>query len=78
MIELLKAAIKAGHHARYVLFDSWFSAPKQLKDVKDLGLNVIAMIKRNGKIHYRYNGECLDIRQIYSRNKKRRGRSNIS
>ena len=75
MIELLKAAIKAGHHARYVLFDSWFSAPKQLKDVKDLGLNVIAMIKRNGKIHYRYNGECLDIRQIYSRNKKRRGRS---
>ena len=75
MIELLKEAIKAGHNARYVLFDSWFSAPKQIKDIGELGLNVIAMIKRNGRIHYRYNGERLDIRQIYSRNKKRRGRS---
>ena len=75
MIELLRDALKFGHRAKYVLFDSWFSAPKQLKDVKALGLDSIAMIKKSGKIHYRWNGERLDIRQIYSRNKKRRGRS---
>lgn len=27
MIQLLKTAQKAGHHADYVLFDTWFSSP---------------------------------------------------
>ncbi len=27
MIELLKSAQSAGHHADYVLFDTWFSSP---------------------------------------------------
>ena len=33
MIELLKSAQKAGHHADYVLFDTWFSSPAQLVGV---------------------------------------------
>ena len=30
MIELLKQAQSVGHHADYVLFDTWFSNPAQL------------------------------------------------
>ena len=36
MIELLETAQKAGHHADYVLFDTWFSSPAQLIAVKNL------------------------------------------
>ena len=44
MVDLLKTALAAGHKAKYVLFDSWFSNPKQLLDIKKLGLNTIAMV----------------------------------
>ena len=38
-------------------------------------MNVIAMLKKSSKIKYSYCGEHLNIKEIYSRNKKRRGRS---
>ena len=44
MVDLLKTALAAGHKAKYVLFDSWFSNPQQLLDIKKLGLNTIAMV----------------------------------
>lgn len=37
--------------------------------------DVIAMIKKSSRIKYLYGGEPLNIKEIYSRNKKRRGRS---
>ena len=46
---LLKTALAAGHKAKYVLFDSWFSNPQQLLDIKKLGLNTIAMVKAVSK-----------------------------
>ena len=61
MMDLLKSALKAGHRADYVLFDTWFSNPKQIAAVKELKMDVIAMVKKTGKIHYRYGGEMLDI-----------------
>ncbi len=75
MMELLKLALKAGHRAKYVLFDSWFSNPKQIVEIHQLGLDVIAMVKRSSKIKYLFNGQRLDIKQIYAASKKRRGRS---
>ena len=60
MIELLKNAQSAGHHADYVLFDTWFS---------------IAMIKKSSRIYYEYDGEQLSIKKIFGISKKRRGRS---
>ena len=38
-------------------------------------MDVIAMIKKSSKIRYGYQSQQLNIKQIYSRNKKRRGRS---
>lgn len=75
MIELIKIALAEGLSAKYVLFDTWFSSPAQLIDVKGLGLDAIAMVKKSPKIRYKYNGENLSIKKIYSLCKKRRGRS---
>ena len=75
MLELLKAAKTTGIPAKYVLFDSWFSSPKSLHAVKNLGYEVIGMIKKTPKMFFRYNGEELFLIDIYKRNKKRRGRS---
>ena len=76
MLELLQKALKSGHQAKYVLFDSWFSSPKAIVSIKQqLNLDTIAMVKISSKVFYEYNGEMLSIKQIYSRNRKRRGRS---
>ena len=75
MIELLKNAQSAGHHADYVLFDTWFSSPAQIIAVKNLGLDSIAMIKKSSRIYYEYEGKQLSIQKIFGISKKRRGRS---
>ena len=75
MMTLLDTALSAGLNADYVLFDSWFSNPAQVTAIHSKGMNVIAMIKKSSRIKYSYCGEQLNIKEIYSRNKKRRGRS---
>jgi len=75
MIEMLKEAKKVGIRAKYVLFDSRFSSPKTVMAVLAEKLHVITMLKKTSKVHYCYNGEMLPITAIYSRNKKRPGRS---
>ena len=75
MLELLKAAKSSCIPAKYVLFDSWFSFPSTLHAVKEIGYDVIGMIKKTSKMFFRYNGEDMSLISIYSRNKKRRGRS---
>ena len=75
MLELLKSAKKADIPAKYVLFDSWFSSPSSLHSVTEIGYDVIAMVKKTPKMFFRYNGEDMPLTTIYSKNKKRRGRS---
>lgn len=75
MMTLLNTALSAGLKADYVLFDSWFSNPAQVTAIHAKGMDVIAMIKKSSRIKYSYGGEQLNIKEIYSRNKKRRGRS---
>lgn len=75
MLTLIDAAINAGLSAKYVLFDRWFANPAQILDIKYRNMDVIAMLKKSSKIKYEYDGQKLNIKQIYSRNKKRRGRS---
>ena len=75
MLELLKHAKSAVIPAKYVLFDSWFSSPSSIHAVKGIGYDVIAMVKKTPKMFFRYNGEDMSLTAIYSKNKKRRGRS---
>lgn len=74
MMTMLKNAQKIGHHAKYVLFDSWFSSPKVITQIKnDCQLDTIAMIKKSAKIKYMFEGELKHIKQIFAVCKKRRG-----
>jgi hypothetical protein len=75
MLDMLRSALAAGIYAKYVLFDSWFSAPVTILKVVAEKLHVIAMVKKADKVHYRYKGEKLSVKAIYRRNLKRRGRS---
>jgi hypothetical protein len=75
MLELLKQAKKADIPANYVLFDSWFSSPSSMHSVKEIGYDVIGMVKKTPKMFFRYNGEDMSLISIYNKNKKRRGRS---
>ena len=75
MVELVHSAQCAGITAKYVLFDSWFSAPKTILVLKKQEhLDTIAMMKKS-RTKYRYQGEKFNVKEIYSRNRKRRGRS---
>lgn len=67
--------MKAGHKARYVLFDSWFSNPRQIVELKDRDMDTIAMVKVSSRISYEFGGERRNIKQIYNSCKKRRARS---
>lgn len=75
MIELLDQALRAGHQAKIVLFDSWFSSPKTFRAVRSINLHAIAMIKRSSKIHYQFQHQLMDVKAIFQMKKKRRGRS---
>lgn len=75
MIRLLKEALGEGISAKYVLFDSWFSNPRQLLDILGLKLHAIAMIKRSAKCYYEFEGKRMTVKQIFAACKKRRGRS---
>ena len=75
MMDLLDTALSVGLTADYVPFDSWFSNPAQITTIHSKGMDVIAMIKKSSRIKYSYGGKQLSIKEIYSKNKKRRGRS---
>lgn len=75
MLDLLKAAKIAKIPAKHVLFDSWFSSPSSLHAVKNIGYDVIGMVKKTPKMFFRYNGKDMSLPSIYNLNKKRRGRS---
>lgn len=75
VLEMLKRVKGTVAEAKYVLFDSWFSCPSLILSIDQLGYNVVARLKANDNFRYEYQGEILSINQIYSKNRKRRGRS---
>ncbi len=64
MLELLKSAKKAGIPAKYVLFDSRFSSPSSLHVVKEIGYDVIAMVKKTPKVCKSYLNLSKECRSL--------------
>jgi hypothetical protein len=56
-----------GLPAKYLLFDSWFAFPKTIVSVVKRNLDVICMLKISSKIHYLYQGEWMNLKEIYKR-----------
>ena len=75
VLEMLEKAKGTPAQAKYVLFDTWFSPPKAILDIKGLGYDVVARLKNNNNYHYLYNGQLLPISKIFKANKKRPGKS---
>ncbi len=73
---MVKRILAAGVQAKYLLMDSWFTMPATITALsKDI--DVIGMVKKTSKIHYEYNGHQIDLKAIYRKLKKRRGRAKI-
>ena len=73
--ELLKEAKAMGIPAKHVLFDSWFCSPSAMLDIKEIGYYVIGMVKKSSKIRFCFHGKMQDVKSIYSKSKKRRGKA---
>jgi hypothetical protein len=75
VLRMVKDAIDAGIPFDFVLFDTWFSNPAQLIDLKGIGADVIAMVKKNSTRYFVMNPETgsveyQNIKEIYNRSKK--------
>lgn len=66
-VDLIRQAIKNHLPAQFVLFDSWYSSPKMFRQVKQLGLDGVGMLKRTKKAYYRYRGRLYSIKSLYER-----------
>lgn len=75
LLRMLKDVKGTAAQAQYVLFDSWFSTPSAIVNIKQLGYDVVARLKKLNTFQYLYSGEKLPISKIYSQNRKRRGMS---
>ncbi len=73
---MVKRALAAGIKAKYVLMDSWFAMPVTIGQLSS-HLDVICMLRKTPKIHYRYGNRSMDLMRIYRRLSKRRGRAKI-
>ncbi len=73
---MIKRILASGVQAKYLLMDSWFTMPTTVTALSKY-IDVIGMVKKTPKIHYGYNGHRIDLKAIYRKLKKRRGRAKI-
>lgn len=66
---------KFANKALFKLFTVIRKNQTTLHAVKEIGYDVIGMVKKTPKMFFRYNGEGMSLVSIYNKNKKRRGRS---
>lgn len=64
-LELVDAALKNGIHAKYVLFDSWYTSPKMFFELLKRNRFGIGMLKRSKKVYFRYRGRQMDVKTLY-------------
>ncbi|OPY57353.1 MAG: hypothetical protein A4E55_01750 [Pelotomaculum sp. PtaU1.Bin035] len=77
MFDLLRQAQNYGVHARYLLFDSWFSFPSIICRVREHRLHVVCMLKSTKKVLYNYKGEKMTLDTLYKELLKKPGRAKI-
>ena len=77
---MVTEAQSVGIPFQYVLFDTWFCKPAQLVELHNLGADVIAMVPKTSTKFDVLDPKTgvvgpLDVKEIYSRYKKRPGKS---
>lgn len=74
LLKMLKLAKKYNIKARYVLMDSWFSAPALVSKAAEL-FPVITMVKKTSKFQYLTESGPLSVNAIHRSLKKRPGKA---
>ena len=64
VVELLNRALNAGLEADLVLFDTWFTTAPMLKEIRNLGLHVIGMLKHMNNSCYIYKGRKHTLKSL--------------
>ena len=73
---MLKRALGLGIRAKYLLIDSWFSAPSIISCLRQ-HIHIICMLKDHPNWLFEYNGKKLRLSDLYGKLKKKRGRSKV-
>ena len=76
LVELVKVAMAAGTKARYLLFDSWFSAPVTVRRIHALGMHTVCMLK-DSKTRYTFQGDRMTLKELFNWVRKRPGRAKV-
>ena len=72
---LLEEAKTAKIPAKYVLFDTWFCLPSSLIQIKKIGYDVIAMVKKSENVHFHCKGRMQSAPAIFRAATKHPGRA---
>ena len=73
---MIKRALGMGINAKYLLMDSWFSAPSVIAKLRQ-HIHIICMLKDHPKWFYEYKGKKLRLSDLYGKLKKNRGCAKI-
>jgi len=76
LVPMIKRALSIGIKAKYVLMDSWFSAPVTISGLRK-HIEVICMLKDQKNWRYTYMGKKLRLSELYGKLKKKRGKAKI-
>jgi len=76
MEPMLKRGISMGVRAKYLLMDSWFSAPSIIAKLRR-HIHIICMLKDHPHWLYQYKGKKLRLRDLYASLKKKKGQAEI-
>lgn len=63
-VEMVQRALDQVIYATHVLMDKWFTSPKMIDHLHDLGVHTIGMVK-NGKPKYAYQGRFYKLNEIF-------------
>ena len=74
ILDMLRNVKGSNADSQYVMFDSWFSSPSLILQICALDFDVVSRLK-NDKTKYLHNGEMMNLKKIYSDNRKRCGRA---
>ncbi|GMA66348.1 hypothetical protein GCM10025859_67910 [Alicyclobacillus fastidiosus] len=68
-IEMVQRALDQGVYASHVLMDKWFTSPKMIDRLHDLGIHTLGMAK-NGKTQYFYQRRLYKLSELYQKSIK--------
>lgn len=77
VVKLLDQVLEHTKNFSYVLFDSWFSWPTVIKEVKARQVDVICMLKDMKNISYEYDGQMHRLSELYTVLDKTKSKSGI-